>query len=409
MSKVGRGHGWPRGRPWISLTPSRAAATLPPWSDVLSPRPCRTSTTSRTSGTSSRTCPRTPSPGTAGSRGTRPCTSAAPTSTARPPRRRRWRRASRPRELCDRYHAVHADIYRWFDISFDRFGRTSVPVHTEITQHIFTKLHENGYIVERTLQQPYCERCARFLADRYVLGTCPHCRLRRRPRRPVRELREAARPVRAGRSALQRLRGPARHPRDPAPVHRPREGAAAPAQLDRGRRRARLLGPQRGADDLRLDARRPEGALHHPRLEVGHPRAARRLPGQGVLRLVRRADRLHLHHRRAHPGVEELVDGAEGREAVPVRRQGQHPLPHRHLPLEPARHRRGLDHALPHVLDRVPELRGREVLEEPGRRACSAPTRARRASPSTCGGSTSSTTGPSAPTSTSRGRTSRRR
>ena len=81
-----------------------------------------------------------------------------------------------PRELCDRYHTVHADIYRWFDISFDRFGRTSVPVHTEITQHIFTRLHENGYIVERTLQQPYCERCARFLADRYVLGTCPHCR-----------------------------------------------------------------------------------------------------------------------------------------------------------------------------------------------------------------------------------------
>jgi methionyl-tRNA synthetase len=81
-----------------------------------------------------------------------------------------------PRELCDRYHAVHADIYRWFDISFDRFGRTSVPVHTEITQHIFTKLHENGYIVERTLQQPYCEHCGRFLADRYVLGTCPHCR-----------------------------------------------------------------------------------------------------------------------------------------------------------------------------------------------------------------------------------------
>src|SRR5512136_216585 len=81
-----------------------------------------------------------------------------------------------PRELCDRYHAVHADVYRWFDISFDKFGRTSVPVHTEITQHIFLKLHENGFIVERTMQQPYCEHCGRFLADRYVLGTCPHCR-----------------------------------------------------------------------------------------------------------------------------------------------------------------------------------------------------------------------------------------
>jgi methionyl-tRNA synthetase len=80
-----------------------------------------------------------------------------------------------PRELCDRYHAIHRDIYAWFNISFDKFGRTSVPVHTEITQHIFTKLHENGYINERVLNQPYCEKDERFLADRYVLGTCPHC------------------------------------------------------------------------------------------------------------------------------------------------------------------------------------------------------------------------------------------
>ncbi|MBE3133843.1 MAG: methionine--tRNA ligase, partial [Acidobacteria bacterium] len=80
-----------------------------------------------------------------------------------------------PRELCDRYHAIHADIYRWFGISFDYFGRTSVPVHTEITQHIFTKLHENGYITERVLSQPYCEKDQRFLADRFVLGACPHC------------------------------------------------------------------------------------------------------------------------------------------------------------------------------------------------------------------------------------------
>lgn len=80
-----------------------------------------------------------------------------------------------PRELCDRYNAIHTEIYRWFDVSFDHFGRTSVPVHTEITQHIFTKLHENGYITERVLSQPYCEKDQRFLADRFVLGACPHC------------------------------------------------------------------------------------------------------------------------------------------------------------------------------------------------------------------------------------------
>ncbi len=61
-----------------------------------------------------------------------------------------------PRELCDRYYAIHRDIYSWFNVSFDKFGRTSVPVHTEITQHIFLKLHENGYIRERVLTQPYC-------------------------------------------------------------------------------------------------------------------------------------------------------------------------------------------------------------------------------------------------------------
>jgi len=80
-----------------------------------------------------------------------------------------------PRELCDRYYAIHRDTYEWFNIQFDKFGRTSVPVHTEITQHIFLKLHENGYIKEHVVSQLYCEKDQRFLADRYVLGTCPHC------------------------------------------------------------------------------------------------------------------------------------------------------------------------------------------------------------------------------------------
>jgi methionyl-tRNA synthetase len=80
-----------------------------------------------------------------------------------------------PRELCDRYHTIHRDIYAWFNIAFDHFGRTSVPVHTEITQHIFRRLHENGYITQHTLNQLYCEKDQRFLADRYVLGTCPQC------------------------------------------------------------------------------------------------------------------------------------------------------------------------------------------------------------------------------------------
>ena len=80
-----------------------------------------------------------------------------------------------PRELCDRYHAIHADIYRWFNIAFDKFGRTSTPIQTEVTQNIFNKLDAAGYITEQTIEQLFCARCERFLADRYIRGICPHC------------------------------------------------------------------------------------------------------------------------------------------------------------------------------------------------------------------------------------------
>ncbi len=80
-----------------------------------------------------------------------------------------------PRELCDRYHEIHKKIYEWFNISFDYFGRTSTPKQTEIVQHIFAQCDKNGYITEKETEQLYCPDCQRFLADRFVSGTCPHC------------------------------------------------------------------------------------------------------------------------------------------------------------------------------------------------------------------------------------------
>ncbi len=80
-----------------------------------------------------------------------------------------------PRELCDRYHAIHRDIYKWFEIEFDHFGRTSTPLQTEIVQDIFCKVDEAGYINEHEVEQLYCPTCHRFLADRFVEGTCPNC------------------------------------------------------------------------------------------------------------------------------------------------------------------------------------------------------------------------------------------
>ena len=80
-----------------------------------------------------------------------------------------------PRELCDYYHAIHRDIYHWFNIAFDYFGRTSTPQQTEIVQSIFKDIEKNGFIKEHSMEQLHCAHCNRFLADRYVRGTCPHC------------------------------------------------------------------------------------------------------------------------------------------------------------------------------------------------------------------------------------------
>ncbi len=80
-----------------------------------------------------------------------------------------------PKELCDKYYALHKKIYEWFGISTDIFGRTSTQVHTQITHEIFLELHKNGYITEGDMVQAYDEKAAMFLADRFIEGTCPHC------------------------------------------------------------------------------------------------------------------------------------------------------------------------------------------------------------------------------------------
>ncbi|KAF8545415.1 tRNA synthetases class I (M)-domain-containing protein [Trichophaea hybrida] len=80
-----------------------------------------------------------------------------------------------PRELCDKYNALHQGIYEWFDIGFDYFGRTTTDQQTKIAQDIFLKLKDHGFLVEESRSQLYCENHERFLADRFVEGTCPKC------------------------------------------------------------------------------------------------------------------------------------------------------------------------------------------------------------------------------------------
>lgn len=80
-----------------------------------------------------------------------------------------------PRELCTKYHKIHKEVYDWFDIGFDYFGRTTTEKQTEIAQDIFMKLHKNGYLEEQVMRQLYCPVHKGFLADRYVEGECPKC------------------------------------------------------------------------------------------------------------------------------------------------------------------------------------------------------------------------------------------
>ncbi|NQZ56367.1 MAG: methionine--tRNA ligase [Lentisphaeraceae bacterium] len=81
-----------------------------------------------------------------------------------------------PREICDKYHVIHKEIYDHFNISFDTFGRTSTPEHTEIVQWAFKGVEDNDYLKEVHSEQYFCKPCDKFLADRLVKGACPKCK-----------------------------------------------------------------------------------------------------------------------------------------------------------------------------------------------------------------------------------------
>ncbi len=80
-----------------------------------------------------------------------------------------------PREVVDRYHPRNAEMMCQLGISFDLFTETDTENHWAVTQEIFKKHLENGYLYRDRTPQLYCVDCAKWLADRYVEGTCPHC------------------------------------------------------------------------------------------------------------------------------------------------------------------------------------------------------------------------------------------
>ncbi|MGM5629546.1 methionine--tRNA ligase [Apibacter raozihei] len=80
-----------------------------------------------------------------------------------------------PQDIVDRYHEMMKNTFSELGISYDNYSRTTLPVHTETAQEFFLKLYENGKFTEEESEQYYDEKAGEFLADRYIVGTCPKC------------------------------------------------------------------------------------------------------------------------------------------------------------------------------------------------------------------------------------------
>ena len=80
-----------------------------------------------------------------------------------------------PAEVAAKYHKEFLDSWQKLGISFDLFTTTGTSNHATVTHDIFLKLVGQGYIYKDSMPQAYCPNCQRFLPDRYIEGTCPHC------------------------------------------------------------------------------------------------------------------------------------------------------------------------------------------------------------------------------------------
>jgi len=80
-----------------------------------------------------------------------------------------------PQEIVDRYHSINKKAFEEFGIAFDIYSRTSNKVHYETASDFFLKLHKKGEFTEKSSGQYFDEEAGTFLADRYIMGTCPHC------------------------------------------------------------------------------------------------------------------------------------------------------------------------------------------------------------------------------------------
>ena len=80
-----------------------------------------------------------------------------------------------PQDVVDKYHKIIKKSFEDLGISFDEYSRTTSKKHYEVSQNFFLKMYENGNFTEEISEQYFDEQAGEFLADRYIVGTCPHC------------------------------------------------------------------------------------------------------------------------------------------------------------------------------------------------------------------------------------------
>ncbi|MEO8512821.1 MAG: methionine--tRNA ligase, partial [Ignavibacteria bacterium] len=80
-----------------------------------------------------------------------------------------------PKEIVDKYHFANKLAYEQLGMSFDIYSRTSTETHKKTAQDFFMNLYSKGLLYQKTEKQLYSEKEKRFLADRFVIGTCPVC------------------------------------------------------------------------------------------------------------------------------------------------------------------------------------------------------------------------------------------
>lgn len=80
-----------------------------------------------------------------------------------------------PQDIVDRYDAIIRKSFEEFGISFSNYSRTSHDLHTKVSSDFFKTLYDKGQFIEQTSEQYYDEEAKQFLADRYIVGTCPKC------------------------------------------------------------------------------------------------------------------------------------------------------------------------------------------------------------------------------------------